>query len=171
VSIDVRRDAVALALRPARSRVAAFLAGLAERPDDVDLVADLDRVTAAFFFDGVLAVLFEADFFLVTFFLVPLLVVDDFPALDTFFLLVFFLLELFLAVFFAAFFAVFFAAFFATFLATFLAGFFFDDDFFLETLFFLLAFLGAARATRLREWLVAFFETFFLAAAFFFGMR
>ena len=141
--MDVRRGAVALALRPARSRVAAFLAGLAERPDDVDLLADLDRVTAALFFDGVFAVLFEADFFLVTFFLVPLLVVDDCPALDTFFLPVFFFFELFLAVFFAAFFA--------AFLATFLAGFFFDDDFFLETLFFLLAFLGAARATRLRE--------------------
>jgi hypothetical protein len=164
--MDVRR-AAASPLPAARARPAAFLAGLAERPDDVGLLADLDRAAAAFFLDGVLAVLFEADFFLVTFFLVPLLVVDDFPALETFFLLVFFLLELFFAVFFADFFA----AFFVTFFATFPAGFFFDEDFFLETLFFLLAFLGAARATRLREWLVAFFETFFLAAAFFFGMR
>jgi len=110
--------------------------------------AALAALLPDFFFEEAL----EADFFRVTFLLAPLRFADDLPAFAVF-LPVFFLLLRFLV-----------------------GAFFFDADFFLLGVFLLVFFLAVffdARLTgRFREPRpAAFFETLFLEAAFFFGMR
>jgi hypothetical protein len=106
------------------------------------------RVAAVFLFEAFLADFFEVDFFRVTFFATSLRLDDDLPALDTFFLPALFLLD---------------------FLSD--AG-FFGEVRFAEAGFFLLVFFEDAAAERLRERFFAdLFDTFFVAAAFRFGMR
>jgi hypothetical protein len=146
--------------------------GLAGRAAVV-FVLELRALVVAVFFLLVffLAVAFEADFFRVTLVFASFRLTDDFPALVVFFLLVF-LPVVFLPVFFVpGFFLLTF------FLLTFLVAFFlltafFFEAFFREVDFLPPDFLDADAATRLREvFFDDFFETFFLAAAVFFGMR
>jgi hypothetical protein len=133
-----------------------FLLGLADRVAVVFFFELRARAVADFFFffDVVLAEALEVDFFRVTFFLTTFRLADDLPALDAFFVFLpdFFLLGFFL-------------------LGFFLLG-FFVEVFFLETVFFLPVFLDARAVGCFRELrFAAFFDTFFVADAFLFGMR
>ena len=98
------------------------------------------------FFGGfflLLLTVFADDVFRVTFFPTFFRLTADLPALDTFFLLVFFFFDVF-----------------------------FEANPFLEADFFLPDFFGARAAEGFRELrVVAFFESLFLEAAFFFGIR
>ena len=118
------------------------------------------RVLAAVFVDFFFDEAFEADFFRVTFFPEPLRFDADFPAFfdvflpDVFFFVTFFLLAFLLPE--------------VDFLVEVLAAGFFLR----EVAFFLLTFFALAAAARVVLRLDAvFFETFFLVAAFFFGIR
>lgn len=142
-----------------------FVLGRADRAAVVFFLELRVRVVEVFFFDDFLADAFAADFFLVTFFATSFRLADDLPALLGFFLA---LVRFFVDVFFLV--------------TAFFLAVFFLPDFFLLVLFpvaffvpvFLVpaCFLDDRDTVRLREvFLVAFFDTFFAAAAFFFGMR
>lgn len=157
-----------------------------ERLAAVLLAGRLARVAGVFFLETrapderVLVAFFFVDFFFVTFFREPFLLTVDLPALavfflvDVFFLLTFFLLAFFLLVFFLLtfFFETFF---FETFFfgVDFLLVFFFDERLAVEPAFFLLVAVFERRGADflLVVRFAAFLETFFLAAAFFLGMR